>query len=220
MIQLHKLNLRKFFKKKSIFSTSIWNFSKSESKEVNEKYRFPMNIFMVFEKIAVKAWTSDNDVKFDYYIYSNPNNIHSLFVYLKKHTFSNLSYLVDITFLNTPNSLMVHTVSNLKDVMGVWTLYVYNSRVRLNIVSSIYQKNPKLRSIDSVYDNANWLERESCEMYGTNLSNKGDSRRLLLNYFDTNSPMNKDLVSSNNYSVLYSFLDRQINYTDGARSEL
>lgn len=197
-----------------------FNFCKDKSKEVNERYKFPTSLFMVFEKMPVKVWSSDNDTKFDYYVYTNPKNIHNLFLYLKKHVFSNLSYVVDITFLNTPNQTITHNISNLKDILGIWSLYIYNTRIRLNVVSTLSISDSTLKSIDFVYPNANWLERECCEMYGTNLFNKGDSRRLLLNYFDLNSPMNKDVVTSNNYSVYYNFSDRQVNYTDGSRSEL
>ena len=75
-------------------------------------------------------------------------------------------------------------------------------------------------SVDSIYKNTNWLERESCEMYGINTSQKGDARRLLLNYFDLNAPLRKNYNSSSNYEVYYDFTDRQVQYVTGARSEL
>lgn len=119
-----------------------------------------------------------------------------------------------------PNFSILKKELSSKDIMGMWTLYLYHSRVRLNIVTSLSTSDSDVRSLDSLYVNSNWLERESCEMYGVNLFSKGDSRRLLLNYFDLNAPMNKDTVSSNNYSLYYDFTDRQVQYTDGNRSEL
>ena len=57
-------------------------------------------------------------------------------------------------------------------------------------------------------------------MYGTGLNGKLDSRRLLLNYYDLNAPFLKSSSSSSNYEVYYDFIDRQVNYIKGVRSEL
>lgn len=197
------------------------NFFNNDSEGTfNEKYKFPLSLFLVFENNPVSVWSTDLDTKFDYYTYLNSSNLHKYFLYIKKHVFSSLSSILDITFVNMPNFLMLKDKFSSKSIMGVWTLYLYHPRIRLNIVTALSTKDSDLRSVDSLYNNANWLERESCEMYGVNLFSKGDARRLLLNYFDLNAPLNKDTVSSNNYSVYYDFIDRQLQYTDGVRSEL
>lgn len=57
-------------------------------------------------------------------------------------------------------------------------------------------------------------------MYGLSNYSKGDSRKLLLNYFDNNAPMRKSYNSSASYEVYYDFLDAQVQYISGIRSEI
>jgi len=141
-------------------------------------------------------------------------------LYIKKHIFGNQSYVVDLTTYTPCNNLPNTMLSLSPDLnMNIMSLYLYHSRIRLHFVYTS-SFNTVTKSIDSIYKNSNWLERESSEMYGASLYAKGDSRKLLLNYFDNNTPMKKSYNSLSSYEVYYDFLDCQVQYISGSRSEI
>jgi NADH:ubiquinone oxidoreductase subunit C len=183
-------------------------------------YRFPLGLFVVFNQLKLVVWTSKEDTKFDYYISIPNQDLYSVVLYIKKHVFGNQSYVVDLTTYSPCNNLPNSMIGASPDsTMNILSLYLYNSRIRLHFVY-LLQPSSLIRSIDFIYKNMNWLERESIEMYGTSLHTKGDSRKLLLNYFDNNTPMKKSYNSLSSYEVYYDFLDAQVQYISGSRSEI
>jgi len=196
--------------------------SSNLANDSNDKpwYRFPLGLFIVFNQLKLIVWTSKEDTKFDYYIAIPNQDLHSVILYIKKHVFGNQSYLVDLTTYSPCNNLPTALLNMSSDSnMNIMSLYLYHSRLRLHFVYSS-TTNTVIKSIDAIYKNSNWLERESTEMYGVSLYSKGDSRKLLLNYFDNNTPMKKSYNSSSNYEVYYDFLDSQVQYISGTRSEI
>lgn len=197
----------------------IEDFSES-STTAREEYRFPLGLFLVFNELKPLVWTNPNGKTFDYYVALDEQTIYYLIIYLKKHVMTNLSYLVDISFFSPSKSVFgMETDRKDASAIGVWTFYFCSTRVRFNIITSLGYRTP-VKSIDSVYRNANWMERECSEMYGQSFYNKRDSRKLLLNYFDGNNPLKKEFNSSSSYEVYFDFTDRQVQYTSGLRSEI
>ena len=76
------------------------NASNGNDKKNIEWYRFPLGLFLVFNNIKPIIWTSASDTKFDYYISVPADSIHAIALYLKKHVFSNTSYLLDICYFS------------------------------------------------------------------------------------------------------------------------
>ena len=72
-----------------------------------------------------------------------------------------------------------------------------------NIYSKQSQTIYKLDSIETLFFNSNWLEREVAEMTGIFFSNKLDSRNLLLMYGDVFSPLLKYFSSVGLYEYFY-----------------
>lgn len=81
-------------------------------------------------------------------------------------------------------------------------------------------KGKRTNSIDTIYPNCNWLEREFSEMYGLQLNNKIDSRKLLLNYCDSIAPLKKNNNSKGLYEVYFDFNDNQIQFNNSVDIEL
>lgn len=142
-----------------------------------------------------------------------------LTLYLKKHVISNLSYCLDVTAFDNNNSNLNRLGYSQNNLIYITSFYLYQTRIRLHL-TTVIDKSSNLRSIDYIYKNANWMEREAIEMFGISIFNKSDGRRLLLNYFDSYNPLKKNFKSSSNYEVYYDFIDRQVNYVSGVRSEL
>jgi NADH:ubiquinone oxidoreductase subunit C len=65
-------------------------------------------------------------------------------------------------------------------------------------------------ALDSVFPNANWLERELSEMYGVYLGAKLDSRSLLLDYAGSDHPMLKSFPCTGQGEVGYGLLTESV----------
>ena len=89
--------------------------------------------------------------------------------------------------------------------------YFYYLKIKINL-SLIYNflTKPHLQSIDLVYNNAGWIERETSEMFGINYSFKKDLRKLLLDYSTLENPLLKLYPSEGFFDVFYNFFDNQV----------
>lgn len=83
--------------------------------------------------------------------------------------------------------------------------------MRFTIFTS-YNNNETIRSIDSIFKNANWVEREFGEMFDIKFNNKRDMRKLLLDYSKNEAPMLKNFDVSGLNDVFYNFFDEQVNF--------
>ena len=75
-------------------------------------------------------------------------------------------------------------------------------------------------SIDKIYKNANWLERETSEMYGILYYNKNDTRKLLLDYSKIENPLLKDFPSEGLQDVFFNFFENQVTISKNEIIEL
>lgn len=115
---------------------------------------------------------------------------------------------------NLFNSIFLNKISRIT-LYNIYYSYFLKSRI---VLISNYSSN--LESIDKLFKNANWLERESSEMYSVEFANKSDSRKLLLDYSKIESPMLKDFSTEGNKDVFYDILDNQVSYVNGDTVEL
>jgi NADH:ubiquinone oxidoreductase subunit C len=79
---------------------------------------------------------------------------------------------------------------------------------------------PKISSIDKLFKSADWLERETNEMFKINYNNKTDIRRLLLDYTKQEYPLLKDFPTEGFNDVYYNFFEDQVVYTTNTVVEL
>lgn len=77
-----------------------------------------------------------------------------------------------------------------------------------------------ISAVDSVYSNANWLEREFVEMFGVSLASKVDARNLLLDYSLSENPLIKEFPSVGLREVHYSVLAESVVYSAASSVEL
>ena len=102
-----------------------------------------------------------------------------------------------------------------------YSYYFYNLKLKLNLIMlyNFYKKN-KISSIDKLYKNASWLERETSEMFGINYYNKKDIRKLLLDYSKVENPLLKDFPTEGFSEVFYDFFEDQVVYLNNDSIEL
>lgn len=110
---------------------------------------------------------------------------------LKYSWFFNTSILVDSIIYNITKCYNRHIklkLANKNTNISIQSFNQLNKNYNYNLFSII---KINYNSIDKLFYNAWWLERELSELFGIFLINKLDSRNLLLPYNDTSSPLLK-----------------------------
>lgn len=74
----------------------------------------------------------------------------------------------------------------------VYHFYSLKNKVRLRVKVPVPEKDLNVDSLTSLFDGANWLEREIYDMYGIRFSNHPDLRRILLYEEFEGHPLRKD----------------------------
>ena len=99
--------------------------------------------------------------------------------------------------------------------------YFLFTNLKLNLLTSYNNfRLPKISSIDKLFKSADWLERETNEMFKINYNNKTDIRRLLLDYTKQEYPLLKDFPTEGFNDVYYNFFEDQVVYTTNTVVEL
>lgn len=186
-----------------------------------KKYQFPINIFLVFEKINPIIYTSES-LTLNHYLCFIPNEwYYGINLFLKKELFYNFSSLIEISAIDTlkyNNLFPHHETFNKNNRFIIYNIYYcYWIKVRLTLFQF---SNKQIKSIDTIYKNANWLEREVSEMFGLQYENKKDNRSLLLDYSRNEFPMLKDFPTEGFYEIYYDFFENKIQYIKNEFIEL
>jgi len=74
----------------------------------------------------------------------------------------------------------------------VYQLYSLKHKVFLGLRVPLYSSSPELASIESVYPNAGWHEREVFDMFGVTFGGHTDLRRILMPADWVGHPLRKD----------------------------
>lgn len=87
----------------------------------------------------------------------------------------------------------------------------HNSRIRLRVYTG--DKNPPIiPSVSSIWSSANWLERETFDLYGILFEGHPDLRRILTDYGFVGHPFRKDFPLSGNVEIHYDEKKEKIVY--------
>ncbi|MDE0743192.1 MAG: NADH-quinone oxidoreductase subunit C [Woeseiaceae bacterium] len=78
----------------------------------------------------------------------------------------------------------------------------HNIRLRLRVYTGL-NNPPILPSVDSIWNSANWFEREAFDLFGILFEGHPDLRRILTDYGFIGHPFRKDFPLSGNVEVRY-----------------
>jgi len=190
-----------------------------------QKYKIPLQLFIVFEKMQVQLWTSSANQPNHFFIHIPAKWLYSINLLLKKDMSFWNSYLidssaVDTTRFGTTNSTLNCFLKN-NQLVVFYVYYCFFLKIKLNvsIFCNAFTKN-KLVSIDNIYLNANWIEREVSEMFGLHFYFKNDLRRLLLDYSALDNPLLKDYPVEGFFDIFYNFFEDQVLSIESSTIEL
>jgi len=183
-----------------------------------KKYQFPLFLFIILEKSSITFWTSKilspnhficlMDKSWGYLL----NQILKNEVFLAKSALVENSSVDTISFSN--DNFLINFFSKHNRNLVYYSYYMYFMKIRLTLFyfcsNSGNITSGGLTSIDRIYKNANWLERETSEMYGIYYYWKSDTRKLLLDYTKHENPLLKDFPSEGFQDVFYNFFENQV----------
>lgn len=153
-------------------------------------YNFLKSIHLMVPKFITKSIISKEEV----IIFTNTTNLVSLLTFLRDHTNSQYKMLVDITAVDYPEREerfeVVYMLLSLK----------YNSRI---IVKVAVDEITPIPSVETIFPNAGWYERETFDMFGIFFQENKDLRRILTDYGFEGYPLRKDFPLSGYTEVRY-----------------
>lgn len=174
------------------------------------KNTFPIQIFIILEKIYINLWTNSLNSKNTFFVHLNKNWLLPFTQILKNESFLNNSSLIESSFLDM--SLNLKNYNNNFNLNGIlyYKIFIFSLKLKIFILS-INNSNVKIyKSIDKIFLNSNWLERESSEMYNLKFEYKDDTRNLLLEYSRKEGVMLKIFHIEGLNDIYYSFFENQI----------
>lgn len=188
-----------------------------------KKYKFPMNLFLIFEKISPTVYTSEC-LTANHYTIILPKEWYLLFnKVLKNEITCCASALIEQSCIDTKYFDRFDDEFHLKfkgsRLMFFNIYYFYFTKVRLTLMLNL-DLLESLPSIELFYRNANWLERETSEMFSLAFTNKKDVRNLLLEYSRNEYPMLKEFPCEGYFDVYYDVFEDQIQYFESEFVEL
>lgn len=191
---------------------------------MNSKYKFPLQLYIIFENLEPMVYTHDNLTP-NHFVMLFPNDqIYNLSCVLKNEVFFNLNYLTEISAVDSlkfskflPDVDLIFSKNRL---LIYYIFYFYLLKLRLTIFTFYKNSSDVITSIEKNYENAGWLEREVSEMFQINFIFKKDNRNLLLDYSQNEHPMLKDFPTEGYKDLYYNFIEENLTYLDHNYIEL
>lgn len=191
---------------------------------MSTNYKFPLQLFMIFENLEPIIYTHDNLTPNHYVVLLPNDQIYNFSCVLKNEVFFSLNYLTEISAIDTlkfskfiPEVGLVFSKNRL---LVYYIFYMYFLKIRLSLFTFFNSSSSNLISIEKNYDNAGWLEREVSEMFQINFILKKDNRNLLLDYTQNEHPMLKDFPCEGYKDLYYNFIEENLVYVDHNYIEL
>ena len=132
-----------------------------------------------------------------------PSAIVTMVAHLKSKKGFLFNTLIDITAVDFPAK------EKRFDVIYHFLSMTENKRCRLTVSINELEKLP---SITSIFECANWFEREIFDLFGVKFTSHPDLRRILTDYGFKGYPLRKDFPTSGFLEVRYDEVDKRVIY--------
>ena len=177
---------------------------------------FPIHFALNLQNTNLITWTNKSTTTNTVMCWVDHTWFFLLNQLLKHDLYCLNTWVVDQTAID--NLLNDQFIKNTSRLTLMTTFYSYFSKTRTILLTNTNGRS--VFSVDGIFKNCNWLEREISEMYGLHFEFKTDSRKLLLDYSKIEHPMLKDFPSEGVRDVFYDILDNQVTITSNETTEL
>ena len=144
--------------------------------------RFESNLDQTYSEAILSIQESNDHILVE----TLPSAIVKLATHLKSKKGFSFNTLIDITAVDFP------VKEQRFDVIYHFLSMTENKRCRVTISINESEEVP---SITSVFECANWFERELFDLFGVKFTSHPDLRRILTDYGFEGHPLRKDFVS-------------------------
>ncbi|GLC44883.1 hypothetical protein PLESTB_001683800 [Pleodorina starrii] len=154
-----------------------------------------------FVKMAVMGPAQSSSLYQEPTIYTTPESLVPLMVFLRDHVNTQFKCLLDVTAVDFPEraarfEVVYHLLSPR-----------WNNRIRVKVCVDEITPVP---TISKIFNTANWFERETWDMFGVFFSGHPDLRRILSDYGFTGHPLRKDFPLSGYSEVRYDYGKKRV----------
>ena len=195
------------------------------------KYMQPVQLFLVFEKLNSKLWISKK-LNSNHSLVLIPNNwFYAINIFFKKELLLSNITLIENSAIDSSNYNISSNDNNLDSynlenyflnnkIIVFYNYYNYFLKNKITLFIILNKLSKSVDSIDRIFNNANWLERETSEMYGINYKWKTDTRKLLLDYSKIEHPLLKEFQCEGTQDVFYNIFNNQVTVLKNETVEL
>lgn len=107
---------------------------------------------------------------------------------LRNDPVTNYNYLSDITALDRLEFMADDEIR----FEVIYNLYSMGTFGRFRVKAQVDEDDPTIDTVESVFPNANWMEREVYDLFGITFNNHSDLRRILMPDDWVGHPLRKD----------------------------
>ena len=132
-----------------------------------------------------------------------PNAIVEVVTFIKSKKGLSFSTLIDITAIDFP--------AKEKRFQLVYHFLSMTENRRCKIVTAVSDKET-VNSVTSIFECANWFEREIFDLFGIKFSSHPDLRRILTDYGFEGHPLRKDFPTTGFLEVRYDEVEKRVIY--------
>ena len=117
---------------------------------------------------------------------------YAVLEYLKTDPELAYNYLVDVTAVDNAQMESVLIQFDYARFMVVYQLYSYQGQCRVRVKVPVHENDLRIPSVVGLWRGANWLERETYDMFGIHFEGHPDLRRILMPDDFEGHPLRKD----------------------------
>ena len=175
-----------------------------------KNYCFPIQIFIIMEKLNVNMWTKNNNSYNVFFLFIDKKWLLCINQIIRNELFMSNSSLIEVSNINSNKFIATHFLNSSNIIYYFY--YILKLKIKLLILASscVVKKDQSFQSIDGIFKNSNWLEREVSEMYNLSFYSKLDRRNLLLEYSKIEPVLLRDFHVEGLNDVYFSFFENQI----------
>lgn len=140
-------------------------------------------------------------------IYIKKKYIFFILFFFKNHYFCKYKIL---SFISATDYL--NRITRFELIYELITPYPNKNTISRIILKTLLSENKEIQSISSIFQNADWLEREIWDLFGIFFKKNKNLRRLLTDYGFNFFPLRKDFPISGFSEIYYSINFKQLTY--------